>query len=141
MFEHFLSAIISFKLDQLDWSWRSWSDCIEQILCLCLVVGRRDSCHEWNCTSMCAACTGSKCLPCGGGRQQSELQPSTAGPAAEVRSTNTSMHTQEPERSDVHDLLPLQTPLLLRCQDPLCWRPTVLCCNQRRALSSCVVHV
>lgn len=66
-------------------------------LCLCLAPGWCDSRHEWNCTGMCAACTGSKRLPRGGARQQSELQPSTASPAAEVRSSgsraNTSIRT------------------------------------------------
>lgn len=49
--------------------------------------------------------------------------------------------SESTHRSTEDDLCLSQTTLLSRCQDPVSRRSAVLCCYQRRALSSCFVHI
>lgn len=50
-----------------------------------------------------------------------------------------SQHTQTLKMMPL--FIPPQAPLFSGCQDPSSWGPAVLCCHQRRALSSRFIHI
>lgn len=64
--------------------WWSLTQLALRFVCVCVVLGRCDERDKWQCVSLCVTRPHSTHLSSGGSSEQPELQPPSAGPAAQV---------------------------------------------------------